>query len=107
MVIEDNPDKLAKAQADGLATVRGDAVDNGILEKAGIGRASALILAIPEGYEAGAIHQRARSLNPDLKVIARAHSEDEYAHLTRLGVRHIVRAEQETARRMVDLLHDS
>ncbi|WAC22619.1 YbaL family putative K(+) efflux transporter [Blastomonas sp. SL216] len=107
VVIEDNPDKLAKAQADGLATVRGDAVDNGILEKAGIGRASALILAIPEGYEAGAIHQRARSLNPDLKVIARAHSEDEYAHLARLGVRHIVRAEQETARRMVDLLHGS
>jgi CPA2 family monovalent cation:H+ antiporter-2 len=104
VVIEDNPENLAMAADQGLTTVRGDAVESGILEKAGIDRASALILAIPEGYEAGAIHQRARILNPELKVIARAHSEDEYAHLARLGVRHIVRAEQETARRMVELL---
>jgi len=104
VVIEDNPENLAMAADQDLTTVRGDAVESGILEKAGIDRASALILAIPEGYEAGAIHQRARILNPELKVIARAHSEDEYAHLARLGVRHIVRAEQETARRMVELL---
>lgn len=104
VVIEDNPDKLAMAQAEGMTTLRGDAIEPGLLERAGIERATALILAIPEGYEAGAIHQRARTLNPALTVVARAHSEDEYLHLQQLGVRHIVRAEQETARRMVELL---
>lgn len=104
VVIEDNPDKLATAQAEGMAMLRGDAIKPGLLERAGIERATALILAIPEGYEAGAIHQRARALNPALIVVARAHSEDEYQHLNQLGVRHIVRAEQETARRMVELL---
>lgn len=104
VVIEDNPDKLAMAQAEGMTTLRGDAIEPGLLERAGIERATALILAIPEGYEAGAIHQRARTLNPALTVVARAHSEDEYQHLQQLGVRHIVRAEQETARRMVELL---
>lgn len=104
VVIEDNPDKLAMAQAEGMTTLRGDAIEPGLLERAGIERATALILAIPEGYEAGAIHQRARALNPALTVVARAHSEDEYLHLQQLGVRHIVRAEQETARRMVELL---
>ncbi|ESZ86371.1 MAG: sodium:proton antiporter [Blastomonas sp. CACIA14H2] len=104
VVIEDNPDKLVSAQAEGMTTLRGDAIEPGLLERAGIERATALILAIPEGYEAGAIHQRARTLNPALTVVARAHSEDEYQHLKQLGVSHIVRAEQETARRMVELL---
>ncbi len=107
VVIEDNPEKLSTAGRDGVQAVAGDAIDPGILEKAGIDTADALIIAIPEGYEAGAIHQRARSLNGALRVIARAHSADEHDHLNRLGVTDIVLAEEETARGMLRLLRSA
>ncbi|WP_439540981.1 NAD-binding protein, partial [Sphingomonas sp.] len=73
IVIEDSPEKVAGAVRKGVETVRGNAVDAGVLEKADIDQAAQLIIAIPEGYEAGAIFQRSRSLNSDIKVIARAH----------------------------------
>lgn len=104
IVIEDSPDKVAGAVRKGVETVRGNAVDAGVLEKAYIDQAAQLIIAIPEGYEAGAIFQRSRSLNADVKVIARAHSRDEYDHLKKLGLTQIVLAEEETARRMLALL---
>jgi monovalent cation:H+ antiporter-2, CPA2 family len=107
LVIEDSPDKVAKAQRNGINVVRGNAIDAGVLEKAAIDQAAMLIIAIPEGYEAGAIFQRARALNPVIRVITRAHSRDEHDHLKRLGVSEIVLAEEETARRMVQLLRSA
>ena len=43
-----------------------------------------LLIAVPEGFEGGAINEHARHLNPNLQVIARAHSDAEVAHLEAL-----------------------
>ena len=83
--------------------VRGNATDAPTLRAAGIERAAKLLIAIPEGFEGGAIAERARRLNPALKIIARAHSDAEVAHLERLGADEVVMAERETARRMFEL----
>jgi len=102
-VIEDQPDMAGQAKADGVNAISGDALDPRILEAAGIREASALLIAIPEGFEAGAIFQHARQMNPEIRVIARAHSDAEVEHLAKLGVPDVVMGEREIAARMLSL----
>ncbi len=102
-VIEDDAEKVEEAQEAGLSVVRGNALEDKALRSAGIAEAHHLLIAVPEGFEGGAIHEHARHLNPKLEVIARAHSDAEVAHLETLGVRHIVMGERELAGRMLTL----
>lgn len=103
VVVESDKDKSEEAGEAGHHVVRGDALDDRHLRAAGIGHARNLLIAVPEGYEGGAIHEHARHLNANLTVIARAHSDDEVAHLQSLGVPHVVMGERELAARMLAL----
>lgn len=102
-VVVDDGDKARQAEADGLEVSRRNALDPGALDSVGIGEADTLLLAIPEGFEAGAIFERARELNPGIRVIARAHSDAEVEHLHRLGLVDAVLGEREIATRMLGL----
>jgi CPA2 family monovalent cation:H+ antiporter-2 len=103
VVVEDEPDIAREAAAAGLPVIRGNATDDAVLRAAGINQASRLLIAIPEGFEGGAIAERARRLNPAVTIIARAHSDVEVKHLERLGVDQVVMGERETARQMFEL----
>ena len=103
IVIEDQRDTARKAEREGMQVVLGNATQPRVLHEAGIEHASKLLIAIPEGFEGGAVAERARELNPKLPIIARAHSDEEVEHLRRLGAQHVVMAERETAKRMFTL----
>ncbi len=103
VVIEGDADRAEEAEEAGLAVVRGSALEDRHLIAAGIGEARRLLIAVPEGFEGGAIHDHARRLNPGIQVIARAHSDAEVAHLEGLGVPHIVMGERELAKKMLAL----
>lgn len=103
VVLEDDADRAGEAEAAGLLVVRGNALEDRYLLAAGINEARRLVIAVPEGFEGGAIHDHARRLNPDLQVIARAHSDAEVAHLEELGVPHVVMGERELAAKMLAL----
>ncbi|PSJ42944.1 YbaL family putative K(+) efflux transporter [Allosphingosinicella deserti] len=106
LLIEDQADVARAARATGIETILGNATDREILRKAGVEEASKLLIAIPEGFEGGAIAESARALNPELPIIARAHSDEEVAFLERFGARHVVMGERETAARMVALARE-
>jgi CPA2 family monovalent cation:H+ antiporter-2 len=101
-VIEDQKDMAAAARAAGATVIVGDATKESILRQAGLDTASTLLIAIPEGVEAGAIVRRARAINPKLVIVARAHSDEEVTDLVRRGADHVVMAERETASRMAE-----
>jgi CPA2 family monovalent cation:H+ antiporter-2 len=103
VVVEEQGDIGQQAASDGFQVVIGNAADPQILEQAGVRDASRLLIAIPEGFEAGGVAERARTMNPAISIIARAHSDHEVAHLTRLGVEHVVVGEQEIASKMLSL----
>ncbi|MFN3388987.1 MAG: YbaL family putative K(+) efflux transporter [Allosphingosinicella sp.] len=103
VVIEDQPDIARRARDDGLEVVLGHATLPHILSEAGVDQAAMLMIAIPEGFEGGAIAERAKTLNPALPIVARAHSDEEVEHLRRLGADHVVMGERETAWKMFDL----
>ncbi len=101
-VIEDQKDMAAAARATGATVIVGDATKESVLRQAGLEEASTLLIAIPEGVEAGAIVRRARAINPKLVIVARAHSDEEVDDLVRRGADHVVMAERETAARMAE-----
>ena len=101
-VIEDQKDMAAAARAAGATVIVGDATKDSILRQAGIEEASTLLIAIPEGVEAGAVVRKARAINPRLLIVARAHSDEEVEDLVRRGADHVVIAERETASRMTE-----
>ena len=101
-VIEDQKDMAAAAREAGATVIVGDATKESILRQAGLDEASTLLIAIPEGVEAGAIVRRARAINPKLVIVARAHSDEEVIDLVRRGADHVVMAERETASRMAE-----
>jgi CPA2 family monovalent cation:H+ antiporter-2 len=101
-VIEDQKDMAAAAREAGATVIVGDATKESILRQAGLDTASTLLIAIPEGVEAGAIVRRARAINPKLVIVARAHSDEEVDDLVRRGADHVVMAERETASRMAE-----
>ncbi|MGE0775276.1 MAG: YbaL family putative K(+) efflux transporter [Sphingomonadaceae bacterium] len=101
VVIEDQTDMARQAEADGMKVIMANALEAHTLEAAGIRDASTLLVAIPEGFEAGAVFERAREVNPKLRVIARAHSDAEVEHLERLGAVDVVMGEREIAAKML------
>lgn len=99
-VVEDQSDMAEAARNAGLAVIAADATLAGVLEQLAIGSASILLVAIPEGVEAGVIVQRARELHPKLHIVARAHSREEAENLSRRGSDEVILAEEEIATRM-------
>jgi CPA2 family monovalent cation:H+ antiporter-2 len=60
-----------------------------------------LFVTVPDGFEAGRIVELARSINPNLKVFARAHSDAEVEHLKSFGADLIISGEREIADAMI------
>jgi CPA2 family monovalent cation:H+ antiporter-2 len=101
-VIEENEAIIQALQEESVYAVHGRAEAGGVLESANLASARLLICAIPHVFEAGQVIERSRSLNPSLRILARAHSDAEVEHLTRHGADMVVMGEREIARRMIE-----
>src|SRR3546814_4029797 len=83
-VIEERGDLADAARNDGAEVIVGNAVDDKVLQSARLSTAAKLLVAIPEGYDAGQIVQKARASHPDLTIVARAHSARSEEHTSEL-----------------------
>ncbi|PYE90082.1 YbaL family putative K(+) efflux transporter [Phyllobacterium leguminum] len=101
LVIEDGDKQLAKLRDEGTEYLPGNAVRDDALKAANLAGAQKLVIAIPNAFEAGQIITKARAANPDIDIVARAHSDAEAQHLTELGANAVIMGEREIARGMV------
>jgi CPA2 family monovalent cation:H+ antiporter-2 len=101
-VIEDNAERVAALVARGVEAIEGNAADPEILRAANLAAARFLLVAIPNGFEAGQIVEQGRAANPGLVIVARAHFEAELDHLRTHGADLIIMGEREIARGMLD-----
>ena len=104
LVIEDSEKPLTELRERGVETIVGNGADPAVLALTNLPQAQALVVAIPEAFEAGQTVEQARALNPSLKIIARAHSDAEVEHLMKLGADEVVMGEREIAHGMMRFL---
>ncbi|ABC24464.1 YbaL family putative K(+) efflux transporter [Rhodospirillum rubrum] len=101
VVIEESESVIEALRGKGVSCHLGNAADPETLALADTIEARWLFVAIPNAFEAGQVVEQARKSNPDLQIIARAHSDAEVEHLKARGASRVVMAERETARGMI------
>ncbi|MBX9827897.1 MAG: Kef family K(+) transporter [Xanthobacteraceae bacterium] len=101
LVIDSEPDNIARARERGCAALEGNAANPQIVAAANLPAARCLLVAIPDAFEGGQVVDQARKINAGLPIIARAHSEAEIEHLKKHGATAVVMSEHETAKAMI------
>jgi CPA2 family monovalent cation:H+ antiporter-2 len=101
LAIEERPEFVDRLRERGIEAICGHAPAPDVMQAANLAGARRLFIAVPDGFEAGQIAEQARAANPDLQIVARAHSEAEVEHLRKYGADVAVMAEQELAHAML------
>jgi CPA2 family monovalent cation:H+ antiporter-2 len=95
LVVEVDPARLAILNRLGVPVLFGDAASSEVLDHAGLERARALIVTLPDDAAAGAVVLAARARSPELRIIVRASTWDGARRLRDSGANHVVRPELE------------
>lgn len=77
VVAEQEREAVEALRARGMPAVVGDASEPAVLIQAHIARAALLVIAGGDSLQARQMAETARQLNPDLRVLLRAHNEEE------------------------------
>ncbi len=104
VVIEDDADLVDRARAAGLYAIRGNAASSRVMHEAAPERARLAVFAIPNALETGETVARLKIVNPEITVLARAHSEGEVRHLLAHGADGAVLAERELAYSLAEMV---
>ncbi|MGP1959151.1 MAG: YbaL family putative K(+) efflux transporter [Arsenophonus sp. NC-CH8-MAG3] len=104
VVIENTRSRFEELAKNGFCSLIGNAVNKALMKLARIDCAQTLLVTILNVYEAGQIIEKARSLNPDITIIVRAHYDDEIRYIRERGANYIVVGEYEIAKTMAHFL---
>ncbi|MFI5169373.1 MAG: cation:proton antiporter [Vicinamibacterales bacterium] len=85
VVVDLNMDTVARLNARGRHAIFGDASQPGILEQAGLARASHLVVTLPHSVNRTPMIAAARQLNPTCRILVRARYLRERAELEQVG----------------------
>ena len=107
VVAEQNREIVERLRAQGLKAVAGDAAEPAVLIQAHVARASTLVITLPDTLQVPHMVQVARMLNPDVKVLVRANSEEALQLLNANNTGTVFLGEQEVANSMLAVLQDS
>ncbi len=77
VVIDNNRERVETLRQNGFHAIVGDASQEETLREAAIAKSVALVVAVPDPFEARRIVDMARKIKPDLKILVRAHNEEE------------------------------
>jgi CPA2 family monovalent cation:H+ antiporter-2 len=91
LVIESDARQVEELDQQGVPTLFGNAANSEVLTHAGLKRARALVVSVPDEDAAELIVAAARDLAPDLPIITRAESEEGAQQLAHLGAQHVIR----------------
>ena len=91
VVIDRDPTRLNTVP---YPSIHGDVTDDEVLHQAGIGRVATLVAALDTDADNLYVTLAAKSIQPDLQIIARARNESSEAKLLRAGANRVVNPQQ-------------
>lgn len=97
VILEINPETVHEQRAEGEPIYYGDATQEAVLKHIGIARARVLVIAIPDAPATRIISSLARSMSPNLHIIARTRFVSEVRPLYELGADEVIPEEYETS----------
>jgi monovalent cation:H+ antiporter-2, CPA2 family len=97
IVVEQNRARVETLRAQGIPAVSGDARDAVVLVQAHIAEAGMLVVAVAESTDIRPMIETARTLNPQIPVIARAPNAEEAQLLADSGATRVVHPKQALA----------
>jgi CPA2 family monovalent cation:H+ antiporter-2 len=100
VVIEQSRELFESLRDRGVPAIYGNAGRPLVMELARPERARLIIVTAPDPFQARAVVDQARRLNPSIASVVRTHSEEERAYLERAGISMAVMGERELARTM-------
>jgi len=104
VVIDSNPEALARLEKCGYLFVAGNATSDEILLKAGIERAKGIVAASDSDPDNVLITLSARLLNPKIFIVSRASSEDVFDKLYKAGANRVVSPYLSTGKKMAAMI---
>ncbi|HSI50879.1 MAG TPA: YbaL family putative K(+) efflux transporter [Ideonella sp.] len=101
VVAEQNRERVEDLRRRGVAAVSGNAADPAVLIQAHIANAAMLVIATPDALNVRQMADTARTLNPQIEVVLRTHSEEESELLRHDKIGAVFYGEEELARGML------
>jgi monovalent cation:H+ antiporter-2, CPA2 family len=95
LVVEIDAGRAAEFEQQGVPTLYGDAANSEVLDFAGLSRARALVVTLPNEAAAEMVVAAGRQLAPDLPIIARAATQAGVGRLAALGAQDVIHPELE------------
>ena len=100
LVIENSEAAIRLLRQEQLPYIYGDADSELVLTKANLQQAQALAIALPDPSSTRILLKHALSINPNLDIVVRSHSDREIDVLTKIGANEVVQPEFEAALEM-------
>jgi len=97
VIVEQSRETAESLRERGLPVVYGDATRPEVLAHAHLERARLVVVAAPDAYQARAILELVRRINPEVDVVVRTHSDEERAFLEQNGAAQALVGERELA----------
>jgi CPA2 family monovalent cation:H+ antiporter-2 len=104
VIVDTNRERVEALRERGFHAIAGDATHEEALRDAAIDKAVAIIIAVPNPYEARRIVEAARHTKPEIKIIVRAHNDEEMEYFGQQQVDLAVMGAREVAHRVVEYL---
>jgi CPA2 family monovalent cation:H+ antiporter-2 len=101
VVIDIDSDVTYKSRCDNVPSVYGDASNMHVLSGLDLKKIKALVVTYPDPLAVAATVQAALKLNPDLKVVARVHRQEDVDRIRKLGAVELVSPEYEASVELV------
>lgn len=95
LVVDAEATRISELGKLGVPTLFGDAANSEVLKHAGLERARALVVTVPDEATAEVVVASARKLAPDLPIIARAGTQKGVVQLLDLGAQDVIHPELE------------
>jgi voltage-gated potassium channel len=90
LVVDLSPEAIATAETMGCAVYQGDATEDGVLLAVGVERAAGIIAALASDADNLYVVLSAKTLNPQLRAIARASSQEAIQKMRRAGADEVI-----------------